>query len=134
MPLTRRDLMTSGEIYPLPFVGPYNHTHAISINLTQFTSNEIDADGYLKPGIPLDAAGALVGIAPAYVFGVTIEPLKVADDNAAATIAALGSVDIALATIGQVNRAAVEDILGRVLTADEVAGFARAGSKMHLLE
>lgn len=132
MPLTRRSLMEGGEIYPLPFVGPYDHTHAISVDLSALTDDEIDADGYLKPGVPLTDDGALLG-AGDYVFGVTIEPLKVADDNAAATIAALGSVDVALATIGQVNRAVVEDILGRALTADEVAGFTTAGSKLHLL-
>lgn len=132
-PLTRRSLMDSGEIYPLPFVGPYDHTHAIAVDLSALTADEIDADGYLKPGVPLSAAGALVGVGVP-VFGVTIEPLKVADNNEAATIAALGTIDIAVATIAQVNRAVIEDILGRALTADEVAGFSLADCHVILLE
>lgn len=133
-PLKRNTVLTAGEVYALPFVGPINHTHTLAVDITALTVDEIDADGYLKPGLPLDAAGALVGVAPAYVFGVTIEPLKVAESNSAADIAAAGTVDIAVATIGQVNRAVAEDILGRALTANEVAGFAAAGSTMKLLE
>lgn len=124
---------TAGELYGNPFVGPLGHTAQIAVDLNSLTDDEIDAQGYLKPGIPLSKVGALVGAGVA-VFGVTIEPLKVAADNEAATIAALsGAAQVAVGTIGQVNRDVIEDNLGRALTADEVAGFAVAGSTIKLL-
>lgn len=135
MPLQRRDTVNAGEVYPLPFVGPHDHTAAIAVAITALTSAEIDADGYLKPGVPLNDAGALIAAASGnYVYGVTIEPIKVADGNTAADIAAAGTQDVALAVIGMVNRAVAEDILGRAYTADEVAGFTTAGSLLRLLE
>lgn len=139
MPLTRRSLATAGEIYPLPFVGPHDHTHALAVNVGALTTAEVDADGYLKPGVPLNASGALIateatpGTTTDSVFGVTVEPIKVAESNAAADLTAAGTMDIALVTIGQVNRAVVEDILGRVLTADEVAAFSNAPCTVKLL-
>lgn len=133
-PLKRRSLLTGGSIYPNPLVGPVNHTHAIAVNIAALTTAEVDARGYLKPGVIFAADGTLVGIAPDYAFGITVEPLKVATGNTAAELTAAGVVDVALATIGQVNRAVVEDILGRVLTADEIAGFTRAGSTLKLLQ
>lgn len=57
------------------------------------------------------------------VFGVTVEPIPVATANDNTTIAALGTVEVAVATICMVNRDIIEDILERSLTADEVAGF-----------
>lgn len=140
MPLTRRSLATAGEVYPLAFVGPYEHTHAITVNIANLTSAEVDADGYLKPGVPLNASGALIATAATpgtttdSVFGVTIEPLKVADGNAAADLTAAGTQQVAVCTIGQVNRAVVEDILGRALTADEVTAFGNAPCTVKLLQ
>lgn len=227
MPITV-ETTTGGPVYASPFVGPLNHTAKVDVDLSALTSDEIDAKGYLKPGVPLSAAGALiaaltksspaaavadggntgdgtvsapvgaygaptetvtltctqaaanggtfrvegdksgylgdavVGVAfdsPVISFtisdgaadfivgdkftiavtggvndkvrGVTIEPEKVAADNAAGTIAALGTVGIVVGLIGALNRDIVEDNLGRVLTADEVAGF--AGTPLVLL-
>ncbi len=67
------------------------------------------------------------------VFGVTVEHVKVADDNAAGTIAALGDEDIAVATICQVNKAYAEDVLDRSYTAAEVSGMAPGASGVVLL-
>jgi hypothetical protein len=51
---------TGAAVYGSPFVGPVNHTAAIDVDLTGLTSDEIDAKGYLKPGVPLSRAGALI--------------------------------------------------------------------------
>jgi len=205
--------------YGNPFVGPIDHTAPAVVDLSDLTNKEIDARGYLKPGIPLTSAAALAAAltrstpdagtvttgnangvisavsggwgAPAEsitvtftttgataaftvegtvsgfiatgavgtpfaspiinfsiadgstdwevgdvvtfvvtagvsnrIFGVTIEPVKVADDNEAGTLAALSTLKVILATIGQVNRDILEDNLGRALTAAEVAAFA----------
>jgi hypothetical protein len=123
MPIRFSKTVQSGTIYGNPFVGPINHTVAIPVPLAALTNKEIDADGYLKPGIPLTKAGALVTAGA--VFGVTVEAVKVATDNANATIAALGTVWVAVVTTAvQVNQDIAEDNLGRVYTAAEIAGFA----------
>jgi hypothetical protein len=121
----------AGASYGNPFVGPIDHTVAIDVDLTAMTTGEIDAYGYLKPGIPLLKTGAKVTAGA--VFGVTVEAIKVAADNAGATIAALGTIRVAVATVGQVNQDVCEDNLERVFTAAEIAGFNLAGSKLVLL-
>jgi hypothetical protein len=220
MPLKFEKTFTGEADYGNPFVGPVDHTAPIDVDLSTLSDDEIDAKGYLKPGIPLTSAAALAAAqtrsvpgsptpgggntgngtvgaatggfgAPAEtititftttgataafrvegsvsgligtgavgtpfdspvisltisdgsadwtigdtlvyevtagvsnrLFGVTLEPRKVAADNADATIAALGVETIIVATIGQVNRDILEDNLGRSLTAAEVAAFA----------
>lgn len=132
MPNKVSQVATAGEIHPTPLLGPVDHTVAIRVDISALTAAEVDQHGYLKAGVPLTRTGVLVGVAPAFVFGVVVEPVKVADGNTAlAGITA--DVDVAVATICQVNRAILEDSLGRALTADEIAGFDRAGSKCVLL-
>lgn len=46
-------------VYGSPFVGPVNHTAPIEVDLSTLTDDEIDARGYLKPGIPLTTNAAL---------------------------------------------------------------------------
>lgn len=133
MPLRNEDVLVHRDYVGGTdgFVGPIDHTVAVPVNLSLLTNKEIDANGYLKPYIPLTKAGALVTAGS--VFGVTVEHVKVAVDNAAATIAALGTEDVAVATICQVNRAYAEDVLDRVYTAAELAGMAPGASGVVLL-
>lgn len=134
MPVKITQPAAADDVHSLPFIGPIHHTAQIAINVTTLTSAEIDADGYLKPGVPFQANGTLITAAAQVVFGVSIEPIQVAAGNTAPQIAAAdSSFQIALATIAQINRAAAEDILGRAYTANEVAGFALAGSLIKLL-
>lgn len=113
------------------FLGPHDHSISIPVDLSQFTNKEIDADGYLKPYIPLTRAGILV--AAGYVYGVTVERRKVADDNETATIAALGTEDIAIHLRATVVRHIAEDVLDRAYTSAEIAGFVAAGSQSILI-
>lgn len=123
MPLNRRTVMTAGERTINPFVGPVDHPISIEIDPGNFTTAEVDANGFLKPGIPLAVDGTLVGVGEA-AFGVVAEAVKIAEDNAAATLAAAANLQITVFTFAMVNRDALEDLLGRALTADEIAGFA----------
>lgn len=133
MPMKVTPVVSAGsDIYATPFVGPINHTAPVQVNIANLTTAEVDSQGYIKPGVPLTAAGALVGVAPAFVYGVTPEAIKLAKSNAVAD--RVGTFTVALATHGQVNRDLIEDILGRVLTADEIAGFSRAGSQITLIQ
>lgn len=132
MPISVTTPSGAGADYGSPFVGPVDHQASIGVDLSNLTDDEIDSKGYVKPGVPLTKAGALLG-AGDFVYGCVIGAVKVAADNDSATIAALGVIQIAVATICQVNQDALEDILGRALTADEIAGFDTAGSKVVLL-
>lgn len=133
MPIKVSQPAAADSVYGSPFRGTVNHTAQIAVNLTALTNAEIDAKGYLKPGLPLSAAGALVGAAVP-VFGVTIEAIKVANGNAAADIAAASAAyQLTVATIGQVSRPVMEANLGRVLSANEIAGFGLAPCTLKLL-
>lgn len=115
------------------FVGPVDHTVAVPVLLTAMTNKEIDDQGYLKPYIPFTKAGALIPNTTTLIFGVSVEHIKVAADNAAGTIAALGTIDVTVGFFCAVNRAVAEDVLDRAYNANELAGFLLAGTHVVLL-
>ncbi len=124
MPIEITSLSGGGTVYGSPFIGPVEYVMQIAIDVTALTTREVDSDGYLKPGVPFLASGALVSAPAQAIHGVAIEPLKVAGGNAAGDFAAASAVhQIGLATIGQLNRDVIEDNLGAVLTADELDAF-----------
>lgn len=134
MPITIKKT-TGGEDHANPFVGPVNHPATQRIDVSALTTDEVDQNGYLKPGVPFKSGGVLLdGTVGEFVWGCVIEATKVADSNAAADLAAATDIDVALAVIGVVNRDIVEDNLGRALTANEIAGFGAAGSLLRLLD
>jgi acyl-CoA hydrolase len=134
MPMSRKVKTTGGQGYGRVFVGIAEYPAQIAVNITALTAAEVDADGYIKPGVPLQASGALVSGAAQVIFGVVPEPIKVANGNAAGDLAAASAAfQLTVITIGQVNRAIIEDNLGRVLSANEIAAFAAAGSQLKLL-
>lgn len=134
MPLSKRALVAANIPYHPVFQGRVDHTAQIAINVTALTSAEVDSDGYLKPGVPFEADGTLLDAAADVVFGVVIEPIKVAAGNAAGDLSAADATfQIALGIEGVVNRNLIEANLGRVLTANEIAGFDLAGSHIRLL-
>jgi hypothetical protein len=73
-----------------------------------------DAEGYLPPGLPLTAAGDPVGSGESAYGVIGPEPVK------------MGAADHFgnMIMTGILNRDAIEDNLGRVLSADELAGIA----------
>lgn len=133
MPTSVTNITQAGTSYETPLKGPSNHVVSVRVNIANLTVNEIDSDGVLRPGVPLTRAGALVGVAPAFVYGVTPFAFKLPiKDNSVAN--RVGTFDVPVATICMVNRDIAEDVLGRAYTADEVAGFDRAGSKCVLID
>lgn len=134
MPITRIPRTTGGQFIPPPFVGPVDHRVAVPLTLSTLTNKEIDLNGWLKPMIPLQKSGAKISAPAQVVYGVTVDYVKVAADNATATIAALTTpIDVVIAYLCAINRAAAEDLLDRAFTADEIAGFALAGGHVLLL-
>lgn len=134
MPMRREVISNGGAMtYISPWLGPVDHPFQLLVDLSSLTSDEIDAKGWLKPGVAFTKAGILVGASPAFVFGVTFEPVKVADDNAAGTIAALADAWVGVGCIGMIVQDWAKYNLGRDYSANEIAGFDRAGSKIVLL-
>lgn len=50
------------SLYTSPFIGPVDHTAQIRLDISGLTTNEVDSDGYLKPGVPLTKGGLRVGV------------------------------------------------------------------------
>lgn len=134
MPITIESVASEANTFGHPFVGPgAEYTDVVQVDISDLTLNEVTVDGYLKPGVPLSKAGDLVG-AGVPVYGVTLESIKIVTYTVTTALltADTGTVPVAVGTVGVVNRDIIEDNLGRALTADEIAGFALAGSHIHL--
>lgn len=115
--------------YQNPLIGPFTVLN-LKIDVSTLTTNEVDAYGYLKPGVLFYSDGDQVA-AGEPPYGVSFEPVKLsADDNT--TLATDDDVIIAVATNCVVNRDIAEDNLGRAYSADELAACLLAGSGVKL--
>ena len=82
-----------------------------------------DAEGYLPVGLPLGATGAPVGVGEDAFGIIGPEPVKLgAADH-------FGNMILA----GVLNQQAIEDNLGRALSADELAGIASGMPQIRLV-
>jgi hypothetical protein len=115
-----------GAPYGNPIVGQPLGMTQIKLDVSTLSTNEVDANGYLKPGVPLKVNGALVSGTTQVIYGITVEAQKILTGNTT-----LGSETfdplVTVCTIGLVNFDVVEDNLGRALSANEIAAFAAAG-------
>lgn len=130
-PLKIRTTTPAGDAYPSPILGPSHYLQTVRVDISGLTTDEVDENGWLKPGVPFTRAGLLVG-AGDVVFGVTPEAVQVATSNASGVLAAAADCDVGVLVIGIVQREVAEDILGRVYTDDELAGFEAAGCLLSL--
>lgn len=122
---------TAGGLSHSPvFVGEIQGTDVVKVDLSDLSDEEVDADGYIKPGVPLDKSGNIIGNGIP-VWGVTIEPIKVASGGTDAILDAATDCFVAVG-FGLCNRDVMEDNLGRALSADEIAGFDLAGSNCRI--
>lgn len=121
--------------------GPEGIYH-LKLDVSTMTTDEVDANGVLKPGVPLMSSGSapnVLGVpvtSTNAVFGVTFEPVKLRGRTSNSSPALSGDTNdlsVAVITSGSVSRRAMEQNLGRALTADEIAGFGLAGCKIKLL-
>lgn len=138
MPLRSATLTSPGNVYGRPFDGPTDNFAQGVIDITALTADEIDSFGYIKPGVPVRQVSAgvfgLVSGAGQSIFGIVPEYLKVAAGNDSTSIAAASAAfPIGIVTICSVRRGIIEENLGRVLSADELAAFAAAGRNPVLL-
>lgn len=125
---------TGGLAHSNVFVGDITGTDVVLVDISDLTIAEVDADGYLKPGLPLKKDGSIVG-STHVVWGVTIEPTKLKHATIPPTDVSLaadtGTFPVTVG-FGLCNRDLMEDNLGRELTANEIAGFDLAGSNCRI--
>jgi hypothetical protein len=120
-----------GTAYANPFVGRPGPTTNFKIDVSTLTTDEVDGYGYLKPGVPFQASGALVSGASQTVHLVTVEAIKLPGrtDNSGLSSDTTDPI-IGGATSGLINRDIAEDNLGRAYTANELAALALGGFKV----
>jgi hypothetical protein len=127
---------------------------SVTIDISTLTTDEVDSNGNIKPGVPLTFTSVVPGIggttsitaakvASGAVDGVTFEPI--ARRTVTTTLAGINLADNAnlssdtndpfgaVMTSGSVVRSYAERNLGRALTAGEIAGFDNAKSKLKLI-
>lgn len=130
---------TAGGIaYPNPFTSQINDTGHVKLDTSTMTADtgsggEVDAYGYLKPGVPLKSDGTLVSGSSQVVYGVTMHPIKLPGRTSGSSPALSGDTTdpiIGVALSGTINRDAAEDILGRAYSANELAALTAGGFKV----
>lgn len=123
---------TAGDTaYGSPFIGAVQNVLHVKVDVSTLTSREVDADGYLKPGVPFALDGLLLGASNTKRVCMVVEATKIAPNNTG-----LASITndpfVACATIATVNRDIIEDNLGGNLTTDEIAALNGVGSTIVL--
>lgn len=130
MPISINRVKNSDLVYASPFRGKSDHFVQVKIDVSALTNTQVDANGYLKPGVVLTLAG-LAPTAAGDKVGVLTEPVKVHTNNT--TLADVtDDVSAGFGVIGVLNRDVMEDNMGRALTAAEVAALDGAGSRLVL--
>lgn len=117
--------------YGNPFVGAASGEVHVQVDVSALTAREVDARGYLKPGVVLTIAGLLPGAANTAVVGVVPEPVKIAASNVGLA-AITADPFVVIKTIGLVNRDIIEDNLESALSANEIAALNTAPSRIVL--
>ena len=127
-----------GTAYGHPFIGPMGPFEHVKIDLSVLTINEVDANGYLKPGVPFKLSGGLGVLVTANtdaIYGVCPEATKLNVTTPATntTLAAeTGDHFVGLCTGGLINRDVGEDNMGRAYSANEIAAFLVAPAPFRL--
>lgn len=120
------------ELYSSPFAtgGNGNNIH-VKVDIATLTSREVDAKGYLKPGVPLKQDTGTLPTAAGDLVVMVAEQTKIASGNtglAAITAKPL----IACRPEGTVNHDMLVSVLGAELTTGEKAAINGAGSNLRL--
>jgi hypothetical protein len=121
--------------YGHPFVNGVLGLQQVVVDISELTIAEVDADGYLKAGVPFKKDGTLLdGTANEFVYAVNPEAIKIVQYVPTDVLLAAdtATIPVGMGTIGEINRDIAEDNMGRAYTANELAAFDRAGSMIHL--
>lgn len=125
-----------GTTYGPVFIGAILGMQQVVVDVSTLTTDEVDADGWLKPGVAFQKDGTLVSGGGQFVYAVNPEPQNLRLDTIPPTNVSLAAdtktYPLGMGTIGEVNRDIAEDNMGRAYTANELAAFNAAGSMIHL--
>ena len=127
---------TAGDTTYAPvFLGEILAMEQVLVDVSELTTAEVDADGWLKPGVPFKQDGTRPD-GSGHVYAVNPEPQDLFLDTIPPTDASLladtKTFPLGMGTMGTVNRDVIEDNLGRALTANELTAFATAPCKINL--
>lgn len=122
-------------IFEKPFVGEILAMDQVLIDVSELDTTQVDADGWLKPGVMFkqdgtqpDGSGAIYAVNPESQ-NLHLDTIPPTDVSLAADTK---TYPLGMGTIGMVNRDIIEDNLGRALTANEISAFAAAPCKIIL--
>lgn len=124
-----------GTTYAPVFLGNILAMEQVLVDVSELTTAEVDADGWLKPGVPFKQDGTLAD-GSGHIYAVNPEPQNLHLDTVPPTDVSLAAdtktYPLGMGTMGTVNRDVIEDNLGRALTANELTAFATAPCKINL--
>lgn len=124
-----------GTTYTPVFLGEILAMEQVLVDVSELTTDEVDADGWLKPGVPFKQDGTLAD-GSGHIYAVNPEPQDLRLDTVPPTNVSLAAdtktYPLGMGTMGTVNRDVIEDNLGRALTANELTAFATAPCKINL--
>jgi hypothetical protein len=127
---------TAGDTTYAPvFIGEILAMEQVLVDVSELTTDEVDADGWLKPGVPFKQDGTLAD-GSGCIYAVNPEPQNLHLATVPPTNTSLSNdtktYPLGMGTMGTVNRDVIEDNLGRALTGNEVTAFATAPCKINL--
>jgi hypothetical protein len=136
MPLNIKST-AGGATYAPVFIGDVLGMQQVVVDISELTTDEVDADGFLKPGVPFKKDGTLAdGTGGEFIYAVNPEPQNLRMAVLPPTNSTLSgdtrTFPLGMGTGGEVNRDVAEDNMGRAYTANELAAFNAAGSMIHL--
>jgi hypothetical protein len=126
-----------GTTYVPVFIGDILGMQQVLVDISTLTTDEVDADGWLKPGVAFQKDGTLVSAGSGqFVYAVNPEPqnlrMAVLPPTNGTLAADTRTWPLGMGTIGEVNRDVAEDMMGRAYNSNELAAFNAAGSMIHL--
>lgn len=126
-----------GTTYAPVFIGLILGMQQVVVDISALTTDEVDADGYLKPGVAFQKDGTLVSAGSGqFVYAVNPEPQNLRMAVLPPTNGTLSgdtrTFPLGMGTGGEVNRDIAEDNMGRAYNSNELAAFNAAGSMIHL--
>ena len=124
---------TGGTGYGHPLVGPAKGVLQVVVDISELTTAEVDADGFLKPGVSFKSDGTQPD-GSGFMYAMNVEPIKIIDyvPTDALLAADTDTIPVGCATGGIINQDIVADNLGRAMTANELAAAVAAGSDFTL--
>jgi hypothetical protein len=136
MPLSMKKTVGTSTYGPV-FIGDVLGMQQVVVDISELTTAEVDADGWLKPGVAFKKDGTVAdGTGGEFIYAVNPEPqnlrMAVIPPTDATLAADTRLYPLGMGTIGEVNRDIAEDNMGRAYNSNELAAFNAAGSMIHL--